>query len=101
MRHLVLAPIAGPDEAGDEFGRVDLVAGADDDRFDVLHVGTEPLHQRPHGRDERPRHASRVAQPPHDPQAPSHGLDAGADPLEREGLPGREDVDGVGAQVGA
>jgi hypothetical protein len=88
------------DQAGDEVGRVDLVAGTDDDRFDVLDVGAEPLHERPHRcHDDGGRHVTPRAQPPHRAQAPAHGLDARADPLEGQRLPRREQLDGVGAEV--
>ena len=67
---------------------------ADDDRLDVLDVGAEPLHERPdRGHDDRG--AARVAG-----RAGARSCAAGgpwsrrrADPLERQRLPGREQVD--------
>ena len=50
--HLVLAPVAAGDEAGDQLVAVDLVAGAHHDRLDLLDVRAEPLHQRAHRRDD-------------------------------------------------
>ena len=49
---LVLAAVAGGDEALDEVRRVELVAGPDDDRLDVLDVGAEALHEGPDRGDE-------------------------------------------------
>ncbi len=40
-----------------------------------------------------PGSAPYAAEPPQEPEPPAHGVDLGADPLEGEGLPGREDVD--------
>ena len=57
---LVLAAVADAHEPLDELGRVDLVAGADDDRLDVGDVRAEPLHEGPDRGD-------------HDPRAPARG----------------------------
>ena len=49
---LVLAPVAAGDERLDQLVAVDPPARAHDDRLDLLDVGPEPLHQRPHRRDD-------------------------------------------------
>ena len=61
--------------------------------------GAEPLQQGPdrgdhHRRGGRPGLAEEV---PQDAEAPAHGLHVGADPLEGQGLPGREEHDRLGA----
>ena len=91
---LVLAAVAGGDEPRDELVAVDLVARPHDDRLDVLDVRAEPLHQRPHRRDDdRRRAVAGVAQPPQHAQAAAHRLDDGRHPLERQRLPRREQLD--------
>ena len=95
---LVLPPVAGRDEIGDEPDGVDLAAPADDDRRRVADRRGEPLQQRVDGRhdEERPRRlpaAGRIAavrpvDPPDRPQTTPHGLRRGRYPLERQGLPG-------------
>ena len=98
---LVLAAVAGGDERGQQVVRVDTGARRHDDRFGLLHMGAEALHERPGRGNQHARHADRVLQAPHRPQPPAHRLDARADPLERQRLPCREDVHRVGAQEGA
>ena len=49
---LVLAAIAHRDESLDELVAVEPRAGPDDDRFDVLDVRPEPLHERADRRDD-------------------------------------------------
>ena len=56
---LLLAAVAGADELGDELVAVALLAGHDHHGLDVLDVGPEPLHQRPHRCDEHPRRPAR------------------------------------------
>ena len=106
----LLAPIAGRHQLGHQLGGIQHVAVADHDRLGVLHVGPEALHQGPHRRHHHPGRAPAalvgggapaVAQVPHGAQPPAHDLDAGAHPLERERLPGGEQVDLVRAQEGA
>ena len=94
---LVLPPVARPHQAGHEVARVEHVAGPDRDRLDVLDVRAQPLHEGPHRR----HHDGRlvVAEPPHRAQAPAHGLGGGADPLEGQGLPRREQLHLVGPEV--
>jgi hypothetical protein len=95
--HLVLAPVAEADETRDEIGAVHHVALTDDDRIDL--GVTQPLHQRSRRRHEHRRRAFGVTQVPQRLHPPAHRLDAGADPLERQGLPGREGHDRVGPEV--
>ena len=98
--HLVLAAIAHVDEADHQGVTVEVRAGADVDRLDVLHVRTEPLHQRPDRRDQHGRQVT-GAQTPHHPQAPAHRLDRRRHPLERQRLPGGELLDGArGEELG-
>jgi hypothetical protein len=97
---LVLPAVAGLDQAADELVGVDLVARVHDDRLDVLDVGTEALDEGP----DRRHHdlgpvTSLRAQAPHGAEPTAHGLDARAHPLERQRLPGREQLDGIGAEV--
>ena len=78
--------------AADEPVPVEMGPRAGDDRLDVLDVGTEPLHERPHRRHQHRRQVA-GAQPPHHPQAPAHRLHRRRHPLERQRLPGRELLD--------
>ncbi len=101
--HLVLAPVPHRDELLDQTIPVELVTRPHDDRLERLDVRTEPLHQRAHrshdhGRQDRGLVVA-VPQPPDDAQPPAHGLDRGRDPLERQRLPGREQLDLVGPEV--
>ncbi|GIU89064.1 MAG: hypothetical protein KatS3mg010_0163 [Acidimicrobiia bacterium] len=94
--HLVLAPVPGGDEPFDELVAVEAVAAPHDDRFDVLDVRAEPLHERAHGRDDDGREVVATgAQAPHDAQPPPHRLGRGGHPLERQRLPRREPLDGA------
>ncbi len=97
---LVLPPVAGGDEPGGQFVAVDDLARGDRDGDDVLHVGPEPLGQRPHRGDDDGREDRRVLdaapEPPQHPQPPAHGLRGRRHPLEGEGLPGREQLDRIG-----
>ena len=95
--HLVLAPVATGDQPGDELVAVDLVARLHDDGLDLVGVRTEPLHQRAHRRhDDLRRGATALrsaAEPPHHAQATAHRLERRRDPLERQRLPRREELD--------
>ena len=83
---LVLTAIPHRDEPCDQRVTVDLVAPADDDGLHFLHVGAEPLHERPdRSHDDRGRHAR--PEPPQDTGATRHRLERGRDALERQGLP--------------
>ena len=105
MLHQLLTPVPGRDEAGQEVFRVQDVAGADDDRIDVVVPGAQPLEERPDGADDDPgRPATSLAlalpgEAPQHPQPAPHRLDARADALEGQGLPGREQLDVVGREV--
>ena len=97
---LVLAPVADRDEPLDELVAVELRAGAHDDGLDVLDVRAEPLHERAHRRDDhRGQVLAAGAQSPDDAQAAAHRLGRGRDPLERQRLPRREELDRVVAEV--
>ena len=100
LDHL-LAPVAGGHQVADQVVAVDLQAGPDRDRGHVVDVGAEALHQRTHGRHHHVGRPLGVVQPPQHPQAPAHRLDPGAHPLERQRLPGGEQLDPVVAQEGA
>ena len=97
---LFLAPVAGADEPGHEVVAVPLLARRDDEGLDVVDVRAEPLHQRPDRGDDDGGRAVRVAQPPDRAQPAAHGLDGRADPLERQRLPGREQLRRVGPEEG-
>ena len=100
LDHL-LAAVAGRHQLVDELVSVDAGAGGDDDGLERLDVRAETLHQGPDGRHDHLRGTVGLPQAPQGAQAAAHGLDAGADPLEGQGLPGGEQLDGVVAQVGA
>ena len=103
--HLVLAPVTHRHELLDEPVAVDLHRPPARRRARRLHVRTEPLHERAYRRDhDRRQVIAADPQPPDDAQAPTHRLDRGRHPLERQRLPRREQLDRVGteelAQVG-
>ena len=91
--HLVLPPVAARDQRLDQLVAVDLPARPDDDRLDLLDVGPEPLHQRPHRRDHDRGRVLGMAEPPEHAEAPAHGLERRRHPLERQRLPRREQLD--------
>ena len=95
----VLAAVAHADELGDEVVGIEHAALGDDDRLDVVDVGAEPLQRAPapSATTTRGRPVG-VAQAPQDLQPAAHGLDRRAHPLERQRLPGREQLDRVGAE---
>ena len=82
----VLAPVPEGDEPRGELVGVDRAAGGDADRVGVVRRAL--LQQRADARDDDP--GAFGAQAPADLEAPAHRLDARADALEREGLPGGE-----------
>ena len=98
---LVLAPVTGSNQALDQLARIERVAEADDHRLGVGNRRAEPLQQRLHGGNENPapsavvvgRRRCAVSQVPHRLQAPAHRLDARADSLEGQRLPGGKQVD--------
>ena len=61
-----------------QFLMIEASARRDDNRLDVFHVGTEPLHQRAHRRNQNPRHACGITQTPHRAESPAHRGHAGA-----------------------
>ena len=97
---LVLTAIAEIDQTTYEFLRVDLVAGADHDRRGFLDVRAKPLQQRLDRSDDDCGCFSRTTgEVPHGLQTSAHGLNGGAHPFERQGLPRREHVDSRPAEV--
>ena len=103
MLDLHVAPIAHRDELLHELLHVEPVAGPNDEWL-ALHVAwRQPLEQRP-DRNREHLGGPTVAQLPQQTSPASHRVDARADPLERQRLPGGEDLGLVlsdpGAQVG-
>jgi hypothetical protein len=98
--HHVLAAVPGEHQLRHELVAVELLPGPHDHRLDVLDVGTQPLHERPHRGDDHAGRPLGVSQTPQHPCPPAHGLDGGADALERQRLPRREQLDRFVAQVG-
>ena len=94
----ILAAVAGVHELAHELVTVAALPDLDLDGLDLLDVGTEPLGERPDGRDHHIGSPIAVQQPPDRAQAPTHRLDTGAHPLERQGLPRREQVDTIRAE---
>ncbi len=98
---LVFTPVPGEGQPLDQLVGVDDVAGRDHDGLGVLDPRSQSLDEGPHGCHDQSRPPfCPVAQPPHGPQPPAHGLDAGADPFERKRLPCRKDLDRVRSRVG-
>ena len=95
---LVLAPVPRQHQPLDEAVLVDPVARSHDDRGRVLRTGTEALDECPHGCDDDLQRLVARMQAPHDPQPTPHRLDRRADAFERQGLPCREQLDGVDRQ---
>jgi len=97
---LVLAAVPPGHQLGEERADVDLLARPDDDRRGP-DGGPQPLEQRAdrsddHPRGRRQRAVGRVRQRVQDGQAPPHRLDLGADALEGQRLPRRQDGDRSG-----
>ena len=90
---LVLAPVARGDEPLDAArrGRPGRPAARRPAR--LLDVRAEPLHQRPHRRDDDRGGVSPAAEPPHHAEAAAHRLERRRHPLERQRLPRREQLD--------
>ena len=97
MLHEVLSAITHAHKLGHEDVGVEHAALRGDDGLHVLQV--ESLDERPHRRHKHARRPLGIAQAPHGAQPPAHGLHRRADPLERQRLPGREQLHGVGADV--
>ena len=106
LDHL-LAPVPGGHEVADQVVAVDLHAGSQRDGRHVVDVRAQALHERPNRGDDHvgrlglARLVAAVPQSPQHPEPPAHGLDARAHPLERQGLPGREQLDPVVAEEDA
>ena len=71
---LGLAPVAVHAEPGGEVVEVVALPRPDHERFDRLDVGTESLHERPHGCDDHGGSAFGVAEPPRGAQPAALGL---------------------------
>ena len=96
---LVLAAISRLHESRDQLVAVAPLAGPHLDRFDLVDVRAEPLHQRPDRGDDDFGRPGRVEQAPDGPQPAAHRLDTGTDTLERQRLPRGEQVDLVRSEV--
>ena len=97
--HLVLAPVPHPDEPLHELVALDRVTDAQPDGFALLHVRAEALHECAHrGHDDGRSRVAALAQPPHHPESPAHGLERRRHALEGQRLPGREELDLVAAE---
>ena len=90
---LVLAPVATGNQRLHELVAVDPPSGSHHHGIDLFDVGPEPLHERPHRRDDHGRSMVGVTEPPEHAQAAAHRLERGRHPLERERLPRREQLD--------
>ena len=97
--HLVLTAVAERGQTGHEVVEVDGVPLPHHDRFVLPRPGREPLDERTGGRHHDPRRAGGVAELPEDLAPAGHHLDAGAHPLERQGLPGGEQGHRLGTEV--
>ena len=95
---LVLAAIAGGHQGSHQAVAVDDVARSDADGFGGPSRRSEALDEGPTGGHDHGGPVGEARQAVQDAQAPAHGLHCGADPLKRQGLPGREVLDGVVAQ---
>ena len=93
-----LAAIAELHERRRELVGIDLGPGPNDDRVDRGRVRAELLEQRPHAGDDHGGDPLGVAEAPQHLESLTHGLDARADPLERQRLPAGELDDLVGGQ---
>ena len=95
---LVLAPVAGVHQRGDELVAVAPLARPTTIGSTSSTWGPSRCTSARTGATTTVGRAVRVAQAPHRPQPAAHRLDARAHPLERQRLPRREQVDLVGAQ---
>ncbi len=94
----LLAAVPEGDEPCDELVGVDDVGGVDGDRVRGRGFRPETLQQAADASDDDGRPAIGVAQAPQQLEPLAHRLDRRADPLERQGLPRREDGDLAGGQ---
>ncbi len=100
---LVLAAVAGAHQPGHQLLGSTWSPVAHHDGLDLLDVRARGAAAAPAPGPPPPwarGPAAGAPQPPHGAQPPAHGLDAGADPLEGQRLPGREQLDLVVAQEG-
>ena len=95
---LVLAAVPVGDEPVEQLVGVDAVAHPDHERLHLGDVGAEALDEGPHRGHHHAGRPLRVAEAPQCAQPAAHGLHRRADPLERQRLPGGEQVDLVGAE---
>ncbi len=91
--HLVLAPVAARHQRCHELVAVELVARPHHDRLHLLHVRAQPLHEGPDGRNHHGGCAVSRTEAPEHPEAATHRLERRRHPLERQRLPGREQLD--------
>jgi hypothetical protein len=96
MLDQTLTAIAEPDECLGQLVGIDDRVGPDDDRLGGRRARAQLLEQGAHPGDDDRRGVIGVAQPPQHFEPLSHRLDAGAHPLERQGLPCREVHDVAG-----
>ncbi len=102
---LLLPAVPGVHQPGHQLVAVALLALGDDERLHVGGTRAEPLGQRPdrchhHCRHPAGRAVGGATEAPQRAEAAAHGLDAGADALERQRLPRGEELDRVGAEEG-
>ena len=98
---LVLPAVPEAHQFGDERFGVKLLPGPNDNGGGLLDMRTEALQHRLHRNHERSRSTRLRPQVPHRSKPTTHRLNAWADPLERQRLPRREDVDLVITKVRA
>ena len=87
MLDLVLSAVPARDQSCDQLIDIDSITRRDNERSEGL--GGQPLQQGAHRCHQHGRWALAGESPP-DGQALTHGSNLGADPLERQGVPRRE-----------
>ena len=96
--HHLLAAVAGIDERSYEVVAIALLTGQHHERTGVGGDRSEALHEGSHRRDDHAGRPGWLGQPPQHPEATAHRLHRRRHPLEREGLPGREDLHVLGSE---
>ena len=99
--HLVAAAVPDGHQVGHQRRLVDDVSRPQDDGPGASGSRPEALDECPARGHQDRRPIGQVTQPVQHPEASAHGLHAGTYPLERQGLPGGEQLDGIVAQVDA